>query len=181
MPSFVRSVPEGDTLERAVCAQCGFVDYQNPRVVTGAVVSHEGRVLLCRRAIEPRLGYWTLPAGYLELGETVAEGAMREALEEAEARIVLDGMLACYSISGIGQVQVLFRAGFDGAPVFGAGAESLEVALFAWEDIPWERIAFPSVRWALTAWREAGAGPLGAPATNPAADPRGTVRLEAAP
>ena len=177
MSSFVRTVPEGDTLERAVCAQCGFVDYQNPRIVTGSVVVHEGRVLLCRRAIEPRHGFWTLPAGYMELGETVAEAAIREAWEEAEARIVLDGILACYSISRIGQVQIIHRARFDGPAHFAAGAETLDARLFAWSDIPWNDIAFPSVRWALDAWRAAGDAPLGVPAGNPAADPRGTQRL----
>lgn len=177
MPSFTRSIPEGDTLERAVCTQCGFVDYQNPKIVTGAVVAHEGLVLLCRRAIEPRRGFWTLPAGYLELGETVAEGAIREAWEEAEARIVLDGILACYSVARIGQVQILHRARFDGPPAIAAGTESLEVGLFAWDDIPWDEIAFPTVHWALHAWRTLGDAPLAAPAGNPDHDRRGTTRL----
>ena len=177
MPSFSRSVPEGDTLERAVCVDCGFVAYENPKIVTGAVVADEGRVLLCRRAIEPRRGFWTLPAGYMEMLETVEEGAMREAWEEAEARIRLDGILAVYSISRIGQVQVIFRAGFEGPARFAAGVESLEVRLFDWAEIPWGEIAFPSVVWALNAWRQAGDGPLGIPATNPASDPRGVNRL----
>ncbi len=178
MPNFVRSVPEGDTLERAVCAQCGFVAYENPKIVTGSVVAHEGQVLLCRRAIEPRRGFWTLPAGYLELMETVEEGARREAWEEAEARIALDGILGCYSISRIGQVQIIFRARFDGPPRFAPGVESLDVRLFRWDDIPWEEIAFPSVHWSLQAWRGAGDGPLGAPATNPPSDRRGVNALE---
>ena len=177
MASFSRTIPDGDTTERSVCTRCGFVDYQNPKIVTGSVVVHEHRVLLCRRAIEPRRGFWTLPAGYLELLETVEEGAMREAWEEAEARIRLDGVLAMFSISRIGQVQVIFRARFDGPPHFAAGPESLDVALFDWERIPWDEIAFPSVHWALQAWRAIGDGPLGAPATNPAADPRGTAKL----
>ena len=177
MPTFKRSVPDGDTMERAVCTTCGYVAYENPKVVTGSVVVHEGRVLLCRRDIEPRRGYWTLPAGYLELLETVEEGAMREAWEEAEARIVLDGVLAIYSISRIGQVQVIFRARFEGEARYGAGAESQAVELFGWDEIPWDEIAFPSVRWALDAWRAAGDGPLGAPGTNPASDSRGVERL----
>ncbi len=177
MPSFARSIPDGDTLERAVCTRCGFVDYQNPKIVTGSVVVHDGQVLLCRRAIEPRRGFWTLPAGYMELLETVEEGAMREAWEEAEARIAIDGTLAIYSISRIGQVQILFLARFDGPPRFAAGPESLDVRLFAWDDIPWDELAFPSVRWALDAWRAlAGARP-GIPATNPPSDPRGVDRL----
>lgn len=180
MPSFIRSIPQGDTLERAVCTECGFVDYQNPRIVAGSVVVDEGRVLLCRRAIEPRRGFWTLPAGYLELGETVEEGAIREAREEACARIVLDGVLALYSISRIGQVQVIFRARFDGPARATAGDETLETRLFTWDDIPWDGIAFPSVHWALQAWRRAGSGPLGPPAGNPVEDPRGTRRLSQA-
>jgi ADP-ribose pyrophosphatase YjhB (NUDIX family) len=181
MSSFSQAVPDGDTLERAVCTQCGFVDYQNPKIVTGSVVVHQSRVLLCRRAIEPRRNFWTLPAGYLELAETVEEGAMREAWEEAEARIRIDGLLGLFSISRIGQVQVIFRARFDGPAHYAAGPESLEVALFAWDDIPWDHIAFPSVHWALEAWRKAGDGPLGIPATNPATDPRGVARLETTP
>ncbi len=167
-PEFQRKVPDGDTRERDVCARCGFIDYQNPKIIVGSVVSHEGRVLLCRRAIEPRRGYWTLPAGFMELGETAEAGAMREALEEAEAQIEVDGVLALFSISRIGQVQVIFRAGFAGEPRFGAGPESEAVGLFAWDDIPWDDIAFPSVHWALEAWRQAAGRPLGAPASTPA-------------
>lgn len=159
---------------RAVCDTCGWVSYDNPKVVVGAVVAHEGKVLLCRRAIQPRRGFWTLPAGYLEHGETLAEGAQREASEEAGARILIDGTLALYNISRIGQVQVIFRAAFADGPHFAPGVESLEVQLFGWEDIPWNELAFPSVHWSLHAWRLAGAGPLGAPATNPVTDPRGT-------
>src|SRR5215831_6376591 len=94
--SFVRRVPEGDNRERLVCSDCGFINYENPRIVAGSVVAHEGKVLLCRRAIEPRRDYWTLPAGYMELGETLEEAARREAMEEAEADIVLEGVLALY-------------------------------------------------------------------------------------
>jgi len=167
---FVRRIPEGDTLERLVCVRCGHVDYQNPKIIVGSVVAAGSRVLLCRRAIEPRAGYWTLPAGYLELGETLEQGAIREAREEAEADIAIDGILAIYSIPRIGQVQIIFRAGFadPGPPRYAAGPESAEVALFAHADIPWADIAFPSVHWVLGAWRELGTSPLGAPATNPA-------------
>jgi ADP-ribose pyrophosphatase YjhB (NUDIX family) len=180
MPSFERRIPEGDNRERQVCADCGFVAYDNPKVVVGSVVVHRGQVLLCRRAIEPRLGFWTLPAGYMEHGETVQEGACREALEEAQARIVIDGILGVFSISRLGQVQVMFRAAFaddSATPLFAAGPESQEVALFDWEHIPWNDIAFLSVRWALDAWRAGAGGILAAPAGNPAEDPRGTGRL----
>jgi len=180
MPSFERRIPEGDSRERMICANCGFVAYENPKVVVGSVVADGGRVLMCRRAIEPRRGFWTLPAGYLENGETVEEGAQREAWEEAQARIAIDGILGVFSISRIGQVQVIFRARFaaDAAePRFAAGEETLDVALFHWDKIPWAEIAFPSVRWALDAWRALGDAPLGAPAGNPPEDARGTRRL----
>ncbi len=180
MAQFDRRVPDGDNRERLVCADCGFVAYENPKIVVGSVVAAGSRVLLCRRAIEPRRGLWTLPAGYMEHGETVAEGAAREAWEEARARIAIDGILAVFSISRLGQVQVIFRARFADAgeaPAFAAGEESLEVGLFAWDDIPWPEIAFPSVRWALDAWRSLGDAPLGAPVGNPPDDARGIRRL----
>src|ERR1700704_326542 len=131
MSSFVRRIPEGDNRERMVCSDCGHVAYENPKVVVGSVVVADGEVLMCRRAIEPRLGFWTLPAGYLELGETLEEGAAREALEEAEAAITIEGILGVFSIARIGQVQVIFRARFTdpGRPAFGPGLESLEVRL----------------------------------------------------
>ena len=146
-------VPEGDNRERLVCLSCGFVLYRNPKVVVGAVIEHDGRVLLCRRAIDPRKGFWTIPAGYLELAETAAEGARREAREEAGAEIVLDGMLAVYSIPRISQVQVIYAARLV-RPDFAPGVETLEARLAAWADIPWAELAFPSVRWALEHWRE---------------------------
>jgi ADP-ribose pyrophosphatase YjhB (NUDIX family) len=179
MSSFIRQIPDGDNRERSVCADCGYVAYENPKVVVGAVVAADGLILMCRRAIEPRKGFWTLPAGYLELGETLEEGAAREALEEAEAVIAIEGILGVFSIARIGQVQVIFRAGFanSGPPVFGPGPESLEVRLFAPSDIPWDEIAFPSVHWALSAWREAVAKPLGRPAGNPTDDRRGVHRM----
>ncbi len=177
MADFVRSIPAGDNRERDICSTCGHVVYENPKVVVGAVVAEDGRVLLCRRAIEPRRGFWTLPAGYLELDETTAEGARREAMEEAGADIALDGVLALYDVSRIGQVQVLYRASFA-TPGIRAGEESLEVRMFAWEEIPWDAIAFPTVRWALQAWRDLGSAALGAPAGNPAEDRRGTKRIE---
>jgi ADP-ribose pyrophosphatase YjhB (NUDIX family) len=145
---FSRRVPEGDGLERAVCDTCGFVAYENPKLVVGTVVRRGDEVLLCRRAIEPRYGFWTLPAGYMELGETVEEAARREAQEEACANIALSGLLAVYSVPRISQVQVMFRgalASGDSA----AGPESLEVGWFTWDRIPWDEIAFPTVRWAL--------------------------------
>jgi ADP-ribose pyrophosphatase YjhB (NUDIX family) len=149
--NFVRRIPEGEDRERLTCAECGFVAYENPKIVTGSVVLVDGKVMLCRRAINPRAGFWTIPAGYMEMGETVEESARREAREEACAELALDGVLAIYSIARIGQVQILFRARLA-APGFAPGPESLEVRLFAWDEIPWEELAFPSVHWVLT-WR----------------------------
>jgi ADP-ribose pyrophosphatase YjhB (NUDIX family) len=179
MASFTRHIPEGDNRERSVCTDCGYVAYENPKVVVGSVVAADGRILMCRRAIEPRKGFWTLPAGYLELGETLEEGAAREAMEEAEAAIAIDGILGVFSIARIGQVQVIFRARFAaaGPPAFAPGPESEDVRLFTWDEIPWPDIAFPSVRWALNAWRSAETEGLGRPAGNPADDPRGVHRM----
>ncbi len=144
----VRAIPEGDDRERMVCPDCGFVDYENPKVVVGSVVRWQDRVLLCRRAIPPRRGFWTLPAGYLEVNETTEEGAAREAREEACAEIEVETVLAVYSIPRISQVQVIYRARLL-SPDIAAGPESEEVGLFGWDEIPWDDLAFPSVRWAL--------------------------------
>jgi ADP-ribose pyrophosphatase YjhB (NUDIX family) len=149
----VLTIPEGDNRERMVCPDCGFINYENPKVVVGAVCLWQDRFLLCRRAINPRRGYWTLPAGYLELHESTVAGAIREAWEEAQARITIDGLLAVYDIPRISQVQLIYRAHLA-APEFAAGPESLEVKLFAWEEIPWDELAFPSVRWALDHYRD---------------------------
>jgi ADP-ribose pyrophosphatase YjhB (NUDIX family) len=129
MSRLVRRILEGDNRERLVCPDCDFVAYENPKIVVGSVVAEGDRILLCRRAIEPRSGFWTIPAGYMEMGETVTEGAQREAWEEARARIAIDGVLAVYSIARLGQVQVIFRAGLA-EPGFAAGPESLEVRQF---------------------------------------------------
>lgn len=152
-PRFERRVPEGDTTERYVCGDCGHIYYSNPKIVVGSVVVHDGKILLCRRAIEPRKGFWTLPAGYLEEHETPEDGARREACEEAMCDIVLDALLAVYSIARLSQVQLMYRARLA-TPDFAAGAESLEVKLFAWEDIPWTELAFPSVGWALNHYHQ---------------------------
>ncbi|MEO0328330.1 MAG: NUDIX hydrolase [Pseudomonadota bacterium] len=165
-PSLIKIIPDGDTHERSVCEHCGFVNYQNPKIVVGSVVRHEGKILLCRRAIEPRRGYWTIPAGYMELLETPEDGARREALEEANADLSLNSLLAVYTVARLSQVQLIYRATFN-TPEFSAGEESLEVELFAWDKIPWEDIAFPTVHWALNHDREiAEAGAIG-PFTNP--------------
>jgi ADP-ribose pyrophosphatase YjhB (NUDIX family) len=144
----IRRIPKGDNRERTVCAECGYVLYDNPKIVVGAVARWGDRILLCRRAIEPRRGFWTLPAGYLELNEATSAGAEREAWEEARAHIAIDGLLAIYDIPRISQVQLVYRARLI-EPDIAPGPESLDVRLFAWDEIPWPEIAFPSVRWAL--------------------------------
>lgn len=167
-PSFSRKVPEGDTRPRLVCDHCGFVDYVNPRIVVGAVCTWEDRILLCRRAIEPRQGFWTLPAGFLEEREGTEAGAAREAREEARAEIEIDALLAVYDVPRISQVHIFFRARLR-SPEVRAGEESAEVGLFRWEDIPWDDLAFPSVRWALDAFYEVRGLSAFAPRRSPAA------------
>ena len=140
--------PDGDHLPRYVCDFCGVVHYQNPKLVVGCVPEYEGRILLCRRAIEPRLGYWTIPAGFMENGETTQEGARRETLEEALAEVEIGSLLAVVHVLHADQVHVMFRARMH-EPHFGATAESLEVRLCDEAEIPWHDIAFRSVDFAL--------------------------------
>lgn len=137
-------IPAGDRLPRHVCDRCGAVHYRNPRLVIGALPVWEHRVLLCRRAIDPRYGKWTLPAGFMENGETVAEAALRETLEEANARIELDGMFTVISVPHVSQVHVVYLARLLDTD-FCAGEETLEARLFAEHEIPWEDIAFRTI------------------------------------
>jgi ADP-ribose pyrophosphatase YjhB (NUDIX family) len=138
-------VPVGDTLPRYVCDRCETIHYQNPRMIVGCIPEWEDRILLCRRAIEPRHGFWTVPAGFMENGETTADGAARETLEEANARVEVGSLYALYNIPHINQVYMLFRARLLDLD-FSAGAETLETRLFAEEDVPWDEIAFATVR-----------------------------------
>lgn len=163
---FSRRRPAGDERDRLVCDDCGFINYVNPKIIVGAVCTWQDRFLLCKRAIEPRTGYWTIPAGFMEENESTAQGAAREALEEAEAEIEIDGLLAVYDIPRISQVQMIFRARLK-SPDIGAGPESEEVGLYAWDDIPWPDLAFPTVRWALEHFRQTEGRPLGAPFGTP--------------
>lgn len=151
----IETIPEGDNRTRLVCPDCGYVEYANPKIVVGAVCTWGERVLLCRRAIAPAIGRWTIPAGFMELGETTAEGAVREVWEEARARVTIEQLLGVYEIPRINQVNVIYRAPMidaDHAP----GSESQEVALFRWTEIPWQDLAFPSVRWSLERFRAGG-------------------------
>jgi ADP-ribose pyrophosphatase YjhB (NUDIX family) len=164
-PDFALEIPPGDDKQRRVCQRCDFIDYQNPRIVAGAVVLKDDKILLCKRAIEPRKGCWTLPAGFMELGESVEEAAKREAQEEALATIEIDRLLAVYSVPRIGQVHVMFRAHLHGD--FGVGPESEEVKLVDWKDIPWSDLAFPTVVWALSHFAETRHLNAFAPFANP--------------
>lgn len=144
----IRTVPAGDNRERLVCPDCEYVAYENPKVVVGVVATWEDKLLMCRRAIEPRRGYWTLPAGFMEMGESPQEGAAREAWEEARAELTIVDLLSVYSLRHIGQLQLFYRATLS-SPNVSAGPESEEVGLFDFDALPAHDLAFPSVRWAI--------------------------------
>jgi ADP-ribose pyrophosphatase YjhB (NUDIX family) len=146
-------IPDGDHLPRHVCGGCGTIHYQNPRLIVGCVPEFEGKILLCRRAIEPRLGFWTLPAGFMENGESMQAGAARESMEEALAKVAIGSPLAIVHVLHANQVHVMFRAKLLNDD-FGAGPESLEVALFEEHAIPWTEVAFRSVDYALRRYLE---------------------------
>lgn len=149
----VKKIPDGDDRERLVCVDCGFIDYQNPRIVVGAVCTWEDQFLMCRRAIEPSVGKWTFPAGFMELNESVAQGAAREAFEEAGIRVEIQDLLGIYEVPQVGHVMIMHRAPML-SPDFEAGPESLEVRFFTWDEIPWDDLAFPSVKWTLERFKE---------------------------
>ncbi|MFT6435847.1 MAG: ADP-ribose pyrophosphatase YjhB (NUDIX family) [Candidatus Azotimanducaceae bacterium] len=136
--------PLGDNRPRYICDDCDHIHYQNPRIIAGCLPVHGDRVLLCKRAIEPRKGWWTLPAGFMENGETTAEGALRETREEANANAEIIEIYTMFSLPHISQVYMFFRAQLLDLD-FSAGEESLEVALFAEHEIPWDEIAFPAI------------------------------------
>lgn len=153
----IAQIAAGDDRTRLACPDCGYIAYVNPRIVVGAVATWgEGgaeKTLLAKGAIAPRKGFWTIPAGFLEVGETIEAGAVRETWEEAGARIAVDSLLGVYNIPRIGQVYMVFRAKML-SPAFSAGAESEEVRLVSWDEIPWDELAFPAVRWSLTHHRD---------------------------
>ena len=137
-------IPNGDNRERHVCDHCGTIHYQNPRIIGGTLPVAGDRILLCRRAIEPRLGFWTLPAGFMENGETTREAAIRETIEEADAQADIKGLYIVFNLPHINQVHMFYRADVvDGR--YGVGVESLECRLFAEHEIPWSELAFPTV------------------------------------
>lgn len=150
--SVSRQTPEDDNRERWVCASCGKIHYHNPLVVVGCVPEKDGKILLCKRAIEPRYGYWTLPAGFMELGESTAQGAARETLEEAGAEIEIGHLFAVVDVIDAGQVHLFYTAKL--LSDFSPGAESLEVTMYSEDEIPWNDIAFHSGRYALEKYFE---------------------------
>ena len=138
------SIPEGDTRPRYWCDQCDTIHYQNPNIVVGALQIWQGKVLLCKRSIEPRKGFWTLPAGFMENGETLQEGAARETWEEALATVAIGDIYTIFNLPHINQVYVFFLGELvDGK--FGVGEESSDAGLFALDEIPWDELAFPTV------------------------------------
>jgi ADP-ribose pyrophosphatase YjhB (NUDIX family) len=150
-------VPDGDHLPRFVCTSCNTIHYENPRIIAGCVIEIGGKILLCRRAIEPRHGFWTTPAGFMENGESVQQGAAREAMEEALAHVKIGSLLAIVNVLRAHQVHITFRATLadpSADPPFGIGPESLESQLYAEEDIPWGDLAFLSVEFALRRYLE---------------------------
>jgi len=151
-----RVVPEGDNRERWVCPECNTVHYQNPLVVVGCIPEQNGEILLCKRAIEPRHGYWTVPAGFMELNETIEEGAARETREEACAEVEMGHLFAAVDVPQAGQLHLFFTAKLISGHA--AGEESLETAMYAPADIPWDDIAFRSGHFALKKYLEDDGG-----------------------
>ena len=145
------SIPEGDNLPRHVCQRCGAIHYLNPKLVIGCIAEWQDRILLCRRSIAPRYGLWTLPAGFMENGETTRQAAARETLEEACARIDLGDPFSLVNIPHINQVHLFYRARLLDSG-FSAGLETLETALFAEQEVPWQELAFQSVTLCLRAY-----------------------------
>ncbi len=152
--AFHKKVPYGDNRERLVCRSCDYVHYQNPKIIVGSVVTDpDDRILMVKRAIEPRYGFWTLPAGFLEEHEAAEVGAAREAYEEATAEIEIERLFAVYSVPHISQIQLMYKASIPMTVLarneIAPGEESLEVSFFSFDEIPWDDLAFPSVHWAL--------------------------------
>lgn len=154
-----KKIPDGDQLPRFVCTVCEIIHYENPKIIVGCMPVWEDQILLCKRAIEPRYGYWTIPAGFMENGEIAEEGAIRETMEEAGAHVEILRLSSVYSIPHINQVYLMYLARLVSLD-FDPGPESLEVDLFRPEEIPWAEIAFPAVHFALTKYLENRESPI---------------------
>ncbi len=139
-----KKIPDGDQRLRDVCDYCQTIHYQNPRVVTGCLPVYQNKVLMCKRAIEPRKGYWTLPGGFMELGETIEEGAARETREEACAQVTIESLYMLFNVVHVGQLSAFFLAKLE-SPDFAPGEESEDVALFSEDEIPWDQLAFSTI------------------------------------
>ena len=137
-------IPEGDNRERYVCDSCNTIHYSNPNVVVGTLPAFEDKILLCKRAIEPRVGLWTVPAGFLENGESLLQGAWRETKEETQAEVDMKEILTIFNIPQINQIYVIYRADIEDNS-YGPTSESLDVQLFSYDEVPWEELAFPFV------------------------------------
>jgi ADP-ribose pyrophosphatase YjhB (NUDIX family) len=148
----IKKIPEGDTRERLVCPECDHIDYENPKIINVVVATYNGEFLLARRAIEPRKGYWTLPGGYMENGETPQQGALREAFEEAGAKGKPGPLIMIYQPPKKNEVIMIFRSELTSREA-AAGTESQEVKFFKWEDIPWKELAFPFIKDALETYQ----------------------------
>ncbi|AKG19396.1 hypothetical protein AAX09_08455 [Moraxella bovoculi] len=138
-------IPEGDTRPRLVCTSCGYIHYENPKMICGVLAVHQDKILLCRRAIEPRYGLWTLPAGFMENGETMADGAKRETVEEAEGVAENLKLYALFDLPNLGQIHAMYLANLQDGK-FGVGSESLECGLFSPDEIDMENLAFETVK-----------------------------------
>ena len=165
-PNLKRLIPGGDSRERLVCDQCEWIHYENPRIIVTGFCLWENRVLMARRAIAPRRGFWTLPGGFMEVGETPEEGAAREVREECGAEVTVESLLAIYAIPRIGQVHMVYQARMN-TPEFSAGEESLDVELVELtpDAIPFDELAFPVNRWLFDDWFRDAATPLPRPFT----------------
>ncbi|MCP3896279.1 NUDIX hydrolase [Moraxella sp.] len=139
------TIPDGDTRLRLVCTSCGYIHYENPKMICGVLALHQGKILLCRRAIEPRYGLWTLPAGFMENGETMADGAKRETVEEAEGMAIGLKLYALFDLPNLGQIHAMYLANLQDGK-FGVGSESLECGLFSPDEIDMENLAFETVK-----------------------------------
>jgi ADP-ribose pyrophosphatase YjhB (NUDIX family) len=141
----IYEIPDDDNRHRYICNSCDTIHYQNPKIIAGCIPVWQDKILLCKRAIEPRLGYWTLPAGFMELGETSLEASIRETHEEANARVEVEDLFAVFNLPYVGQVYMMFRSRLADLD-FSPGIESLEVQLFREEEIPWDELAFSTIR-----------------------------------
>lgn len=153
LPSFKKAVPAGDDKLRSICNHCDHIAYENPKIIVKTVTTHNDKILMVKRAIPPRVGYWDLPGGYMENSESAEKGAARETLEEAGSNVAINALLAAYSVPHISQVHLIYRATLVGTKIK-AGVESQDAKLFDYDDIPWKDIAFPSSKVALEYWKK---------------------------